>query len=964
MKLFPTINSPKDLHGDGLSIAFLLLLPFSLFLMNRNLFFMNSIEGAIDPWGYLGYFIDLPGHVSHLNGGYPASRLGWTLLGGLIYALFPPIVANIMLRLLLYYGCLISLYVLLKALFRKQGLALSVSVYFCTQLPIWFSLGRDYTDGGCIFYTFISLLFIYCSYRFSTKSFIFLIAAGISTSFLIATHFFTIVLLSPILLWLLFVKFYVFSGQNRRSIIRDFLSFFLGLGLGLLGISLISFDLGGHFLFLSSSIAFAKGFGNYGNQPWLHICQYQIYDYWISALIPGAVTSLLSIAVSLQQYKPLKNHWGEVIRASFLSINYLLILAFFLIYELLGGCILRTYFAMLVPFAVLAIAEFIHGCDRYFNRRTYTTLIVLCLAQAFMALMVVRFVAMSQLDDTGVEDQFNTFFVYSRITIVILFSLAVLAYLISRLRSSRFFRTTSFTLLFTALILMPWPAFNYDGLISHSIFSNIQQYRSVYEVLNYLSANQALQNSIFWYDAQSPIGSHYRSVASTTFISRNLVNEYYPYLDDLKDTVTAQQNTLKLISSQDDLDAFTENYNMKVVDANGALSPQVEITPGKRIVIFSDFNSETPETALARHGIEFQSLNHKTFQLGTFKFNVAIGDVPLQKKSQDDIFSCTIHRAYNPLKTASPYSFRTNEKNCIQSSVFDKILKYDVLVTQKIPVSPKSRYLVSLSSSRHALNAKNPSSLLPPLRNPNRSTLALQPHDLNTLGFELMNPDLALFDMTYCPKKPLDVAKQFVFNSESAQQVILSVTAPLACGSELTNPDRLDESLELRISKLPPLPAQTPIEPVYLSQNMPHDWWRVRYKKVIIVPKKVEYNEFHQAFEIITNKASGEEFQLASPLIQLQKDFKYVVNFNYKVIEGGFNIFALAEDSKTKLGNLSFCKTSTSPPLISQTFEFQSSTFKTARIVLSREPKCFDTPLGQSHFFIEGVRLGRQEIAE
>src|SRR4051794_23944621 len=110
-----------------LDAAALLALPFVVLLVNDSWTFLQPIS-TIDPWVYTGYFFNLHQHLNVFPNTYYGSRLPWLLLGNAVHSVFAPATATIVLRLLLYYGGTVSLYVIVRALWHNRTAALVATV--------------------------------------------------------------------------------------------------------------------------------------------------------------------------------------------------------------------------------------------------------------------------------------------------------------------------------------------------------------------------------------------------------------------------------------------------------------------------------------------------------------------------------------------------------------------------------------------------------------------------------------------------------------------------------------------------------------------------------------------------------------------------------------------------------------------------------------------------------------------
>jgi hypothetical protein len=146
----------------GQDILLLLGLIILATLFNPNWAFtpleILPVDGSYnDQWGYIGTMLDLSdklnfvadtyaGHEVVQNHGYIFERFSWSVPSGILYQLFPTIIANYLLKWAVYSMSVIGVYWALRNLFgRRTGLFAGL----CLGGYAWFlrSVGWDYVDG-------------------------------------------------------------------------------------------------------------------------------------------------------------------------------------------------------------------------------------------------------------------------------------------------------------------------------------------------------------------------------------------------------------------------------------------------------------------------------------------------------------------------------------------------------------------------------------------------------------------------------------------------------------------------------------------------------------------------------------------------------------------------------------------------------------------------------------------------
>jgi hypothetical protein len=126
----------------------ILVFPLLLISLNSNWIFTPATNFLPDPWFYFSYFryfydyaVEFPSTVY-----YFVERITWNVPGYYIYQTFPPLLANYVLHLIVYYIALFSLYGILHSLFNRRTAILSALIM--GGYP-WFlrAVGWDYVDG-------------------------------------------------------------------------------------------------------------------------------------------------------------------------------------------------------------------------------------------------------------------------------------------------------------------------------------------------------------------------------------------------------------------------------------------------------------------------------------------------------------------------------------------------------------------------------------------------------------------------------------------------------------------------------------------------------------------------------------------------------------------------------------------------------------------------------------------------
>ncbi|MEP0807549.1 MAG: hypothetical protein HRF47_18885 [Chloroflexota bacterium] len=190
----PTVNlairAMKGVMQKNTDIFILLIFPLAFTAINSNWIFTPPTINMPDPWFYFSYFRYFFERAAEFpsNTHYFVERLTWIAPGYIIYHIFPPLIANYVLHLLVYYTGCFALYGTLFLLFNRRTAFLTT--LFLGGYP-WFlrAAGWDYTDGIGIAY--LCVLIFLLTFVFNSKSWrtIFFLAGMIHASLLVTNLF-------------------------------------------------------------------------------------------------------------------------------------------------------------------------------------------------------------------------------------------------------------------------------------------------------------------------------------------------------------------------------------------------------------------------------------------------------------------------------------------------------------------------------------------------------------------------------------------------------------------------------------------------------------------------------------------------------------------------------------------------------------------------------------------------------
>ncbi len=316
------------------------IFPWLLLAVDRTWFFSPLLQ---DAYIYFGYYYHLPSHLLVFHDQYYSTRLPLILPGWIAHSLFPTLIANAFLRLLLFYTSIFGLHGILKRVYGPTT-ALLITLLIAGNPFFLEAMGNDYIDGFGITYTLAAM---YCLHRASGSSQrrLWLMSAGGALSALIFTNLFFGYFALGIV---------VCDRLLTCYLLRELPIQLWWCGAGSLGLTValmsINATLGGSPFFFLASVQAGVGLASEGfpHTGWIWI----IDAAWL--ILPGSVVAggLLSLAGSRNEpcrLPRMESVWGllAVYLASLLLLERGNL-----------GFIRYWYYAdLLIPFAAIALAS-------------------------------------------------------------------------------------------------------------------------------------------------------------------------------------------------------------------------------------------------------------------------------------------------------------------------------------------------------------------------------------------------------------------------------------------------------------------------------------------------------------------------------------------------------------------------------------------------------------------------------
>jgi hypothetical protein len=215
----------------------------------------------VDPWVYYGYFRHFRSYTTQLFAGtYYGTRLGWTVPGHLVYAIFDPERASFVLHAACYTIAVGSLFAIVN---RIAGIlsAVAGATFFGLYLPIVRGLGSDYVEAPVITYSLVSAALMQ---RAGSAGPLWAAAAsGFSAGAMLHSNLGSVFLFPSLLLWAVpFSRVW----QDWRNAAARILVWIGGAVACTLVLGVVSVATGGQWMFFVPSVTWLASMGT--TNPW------------------------------------------------------------------------------------------------------------------------------------------------------------------------------------------------------------------------------------------------------------------------------------------------------------------------------------------------------------------------------------------------------------------------------------------------------------------------------------------------------------------------------------------------------------------------------------------------------------------------------------------------------------------------------------------------------------------------
>jgi hypothetical protein len=324
-------------------VAILAVLPLVLLAIDSDWIFSGPHR---DAWIYYGYFENAVYLLRQFPEQYFSSRLAVLLPGFVLHHLLPPLAANVLLHLAVYWAAVLSFYLVVKRMFGAR-IALLTGLALGCHPHLLKAVGWDYVDGFGIAYFLVALLLVTLAAG-SPSWRLLLAAAGAMATAIVSTNLFYVVCL-PVLA----AHFVVLNQQRDRRV--PLLAGALWTSLGAAGLFILlgsfTWGLGEDFFYLRSSLSYAAG--SVGTPSIFRDDTYRWLRDAVWLVFPVVV--LLGSAVLLVR---VRQHWRRDRLLVWSQLPFLYLVLLMLLFHAAGRPIFQYFYypTLLIPVAFLAFA--------------------------------------------------------------------------------------------------------------------------------------------------------------------------------------------------------------------------------------------------------------------------------------------------------------------------------------------------------------------------------------------------------------------------------------------------------------------------------------------------------------------------------------------------------------------------------------------------------------------------------
>ena len=492
-------------------LAVLAALPLVLLAIDSDWIFSGPHR---DAWIYYGYFENAIYLLRRFPEAYYSSRLAVILPGFVLHHLLPPLMANLVLHLALYWAAVLSFYGVVKKTFGVRvalltGLALGCHPYLLSEV------GWNYVDGFGIAYFLVALLLVTLAAESPSWRSLLVMAGAMATA-IVSTNLFYVVYL-PVL-----AGHFIVLNQRRVNRVPPLAgALWASLGATALFVlfGFLTWGVNGDFLYLFSSLSFAAG--SVGIPSIFRSDTYRWLPDAVWLVFPTVV--LLGSALLLgRAWLDPSLRWNRLLLWSQVQFLYLALLM--LLLQFAGRPILQYFYypTLLIPVAFLAFAGQVAQMMAELPGRRFVILAAAVAVLQIVPLCVPLVRALSPM---------STLFP-STVLLALPAGLGVVLVLARKAAGARAVLLAFLCLALSQLLVRQ----------GGSIFWNFEKHggdgRGLFLQMSHavtaIESFDPSQNARLWYDAEEKDGGVYDAVASAFLLCPRMINLDFPDLPDAR----------------------------------------------------------------------------------------------------------------------------------------------------------------------------------------------------------------------------------------------------------------------------------------------------------------------------------------------------------------------------------------------------------------------------------------------
>jgi hypothetical protein len=503
--------SPASSAGRVGPLVVLLLFPLVLLGLDHSWAFTSP--DYLDPWFYLGYFLNLPQHMVLFDGSYYNTRLSVILPGYVAYRLLPPLAANYALHLGMYYAGVFSLYLILAQTVSRRAALLAA---LCMGGSYFFlrAVGWDYVDGYGITYLLLATLALTRAAHGPPRP-VTLIAAGAACAGLVIANAFYVVYLPFLLASHVFFQ----RSEPRRNLLVGLFWYTLGgVAFTLLG-CLASWKLTGRFWFFVPNFVIVNQLMAAPN-PWSH--SPLVWLKWADWLVLPVLATLAGLVrlVGLRRQGAVRS--SEV----YYQVQLATALAMLVVWACRGEPVLQTFYyaSLLIPFTYLAFgAQLAQRVDALSPARF----------RFLVGIVLVGLTAPYALVRLGIGIHLHGW------SAAIVFAVGLIGLLVPVFRRESpavgwaclFVGFSSFIAAGNFESRLSLPGTAYFQTLAHDHYRPQDTLRAVVRSMRAVRQIDPTGHTLFWYNSTQPGGALFSAVNSTYIWAPRLLGTDFPQVD-------------------------------------------------------------------------------------------------------------------------------------------------------------------------------------------------------------------------------------------------------------------------------------------------------------------------------------------------------------------------------------------------------------------------------------------------